>query len=240
MLVLILDPTHACLLRDGRLPDVPLGDASRPLPAVTSAIPARLPSPAGSRARGDGAGRDFVFITPRFPAPDGYAWVPLRAAADPTGGDDALWRLYVECVLGGWEPPTRAVDVWFFGDSPEMASRLAHLVACGEKRATMGWIDAAEKDGSPIAYEGGVSVITDAFGYPRMVLRTTGVRVTPFGEVDAASAAAEGEGDLSYAYWREAHEAYFSHEADKLGLVFDEHARIAVERFEVLHIVGRR
>ena len=235
MLALILDRTHACLLDQGRVPEVAL-DGGRALPAVEAhlaALGVKVPSPAGSRARGDGRGRDFVFVTDRFAAPAGMDWRPLRGT-----GDD-VWSLYVHCMLGGWEPPVRAVDVWSFGNEPEMASRLAHLVACGEKRVTVGWIAASERSGTPLAYEGGVSVVTDGLGYPRLVLRTAAVREQPFGDIDADTAAAEGEGDLSYDDWREAHVAYFEGEAGRYGLSFDDRALISVERFEVLHVVGR-
>ncbi|MEO8700556.1 MAG: ASCH domain-containing protein [Kofleriaceae bacterium] len=235
MLALVLDRTHSVLVDGDRLPDVPLA-GSRPLLEVAGALGARglaTASPSGSRARGDGRGRDFAFVIDRVDAPSGLAWKPLREI------DAAAWELYVELMLGGWTPPTRAVDVWSFGDRPDMAAQLVHLVTCGQKRVTMGWVDAAEREGSPLAYEGGVSIVTDAFGYPRVVLRTTEVRVIPFAEVDAASAAAEGEGDLTHADWREGHVAYFTREAARLGLMFDDRARIAVERFEVLHVVGQ-
>src|SRR5688572_651010 len=107
MLALILDRTHACLLDQGRVPDVAF-DGGRPLPAVEAhlaGLGVTVPSPAGSRPRGDGRGRDFVFVTDRFAAPEGMAWRPLRDT-----GDD-VWGLYVHCMLGGWEPPVRAVDV---------------------------------------------------------------------------------------------------------------------------------
>ena len=229
---LIFDRAHAVLVERDRVPSI-RGASARPLVDVEAAFAARglaLPSPSGSRACADG--RDFAFLIDRRDVA-GMAWRPLR---DVVATDDEVWSLYVEVMLGGWEPPTRALDVWSFGDRPEMASQLAHLVACGTKRATMGWVDAAERDGTPLAYEGGVSVVTDAFGYPRLVLRTTGVRVVPFDAVTADDAAAEGEGDLTYADWREGHIAYFTREAAKLGLAFDPHtARIAVERFELLH-----
>ena len=235
MLALVLDRSHACLLEDGRVPEVAV-DGPRPLLAVEArfaGLGVDLPSTAGSRGRGDGAGRDFVFVGDRFAAPAGMAWRPLREA-----GDDA-WGLYVACMLGGWEPPVRAIDVWSFGDEPEMASRLAHLVACGEKRVTVGWIAASARSGTPLAYPGGVSVVTDGHGYPRLVLRTAEVRELPFAAIDAATAAGEGEGDLTYEDWRAAHEAYFEAEARRHGLAFDESALISVERFEVLHVVGR-
>jgi uncharacterized protein YhfF len=237
MLVLALDRTHSVVMEGDQLPHVPLAD-ERPLQAVSKALAARglpLPSPSGSRARGDGRGRDFAFVIDRATAAAGTSWRPLRDAVV----DDTIWELYVELILGGWTPPTRALDVWSFGDRPEMASQLAHLVACGDKRVTMGWVDAAEREGTPLAYEGGVSVVTDGFGYPRVVLRSTQVRVIPFGEIDAESAAGEGEGDLTHEDWREGHVAYFTREAARHGLTFDDRARISVERFEVLHVVGR-
>jgi uncharacterized protein YhfF len=236
MLVLVLDRTHGVLVQGDRLPDLPL-DGPRPLETVAAAFAGRgieLPAPAGSRARSDG-GRDFAFVIDRAAAPPDMAWRPLREVTS----DDALWEIYVQLMLGGWQPPTRTLDVWSFGDGPEMAAQLAHLVACGDKRVTMGWIEGALADGTPLAYEGGVSVVTDGFGYPRLVLRTTQVRVVPFEEVDEASAAGEGEGDLTYADWRENHVAFFTAESERLGLMFDARSQIAIERFEVLHVVGR-
>lgn len=235
MLALILDRTHAVLLDGDHLPDVPVS-GPQAMHTVEQAFAARglvLPSPAGSRARADG-GRDFAFVIDRVDAPAGMTWRPIRELA----GDDAVWSLYIATMLGGYTPPTRALDVWFFGNSPEMAAKLVHLVMCGTKRVTMGWVDAAERDGTPLAYEGGVSIVTDGFGFPRVCLRSAKVEVMRFDEVTAAHAAGEGEGDLSYADWREGHTAYFSREGEKLGLAFDVSARISVETFEVLKVIG--
>ena len=236
MRVLILDRTHRVLCDGDRIPELSVDDL-RPLRMVHAAFASRglaLPAPAGSRAGQDG-GRDFAFVIDAVAAPAGFAWRSLRDASN----DGALWQLYVELMLGGWPPPTRAVDVWSFGNQPEMAAQLVHLVACGAKRVTMGWIEGNDRAGTPHAYEGAISIVTDGFGYPRVALRTVEVRTMPFGEVDAASAAGEGEGDLTYGDWREAHVRYFTAEAEKYGLAFSDRSRIAVERFEVLHVIGR-
>jgi uncharacterized protein YhfF len=235
MRVLILDRSHAVLLENGRLPEVPW-DGAPPLRSVQNALAARgvtLPSPAGSLANPQG-GRDFAFLIDRCEAPAGMTWRPLRACA----ADEAVWTLYVALLLGGYIPPTRALDVWSFGDSPLMASQLVHLVVCGTKRVTMGWVDAAERDGTPLPYQGGISIVTDGFGYPRVCLRSTEVRVVRFDEVTPEDAAGEGEGDLTYEDWRAGHTQYFTREAARLGLLFDAAARIAVERFEVLGVIG--
>jgi uncharacterized protein YhfF len=236
MRVLILDRTHRVLCDGDRIPELGVDDI-RPLRMVHAAFASRglpLPAPAGSRA-GQNGGRDFAFVIDHVPAPAGFEWRRLRDVS----GDGAAWQLYVELMLGGWPPPTRSVDVWSFGNEPEMAAQLAHLVACGAKRVTMGWIPLSERAGIPLAYEGGISIVTDGFGYPRVALRSVQVRTVPFGEVDVASAAGEGEGDLTYGDWREGHIRYFTAEAAKHALAFDDRALISVERFEVLHVIGR-
>lgn len=231
MRALLLDRTHHVLVTERGLPEIPL-DGPRLINAVDAhfaRLGITLPYAAGSRPSPDG-GRDFAFVIDRVAAPPSHTWKPLREVS----GDDALWSLYVAVMLGGYEPPVRAVDVWSFGDKPEMAAQLVHLVVNGQKRATMGWVDAAEREGTPLAYQDGVSVVTDGFGYPRCVVRSTDVRVHAFRDVPPSSAAAEAEGDLTYEDWREGHADYFTREAARLGLTFDDSARISVEHFEVL------
>jgi uncharacterized protein YhfF len=240
MRVLVLTRTHECLLAGGTLPDVAAPADGWPLRAVEAMLAAhgvRVPYPTASRIAADGrGGRDFVFVLggERPAAPAGFTWRALRDAA----ADDALWSLYVDGMLGGWAPPTRAVDVWSFGNAPEMASRLVHMVACGRKRATAGWTRAAERSGVPRAVLGSVSVVTDGFGMPRVVLRTTTVEQRRFADIDASFAAAEGEGDLSYGDWREGHEAYFSREAAAYGLTFGPDDVIDLVHFELRCVVG--
>jgi uncharacterized protein YhfF len=227
VLTLILDRAHAFI---DPVVDIAPG-SDRPLVAVRAALPTiALPAPTGSRACE--GGRDFVFVVDRAAAP-GAAWRPIREC------NDATWQLYVELMLGGYEPPTRAVDVWSFGNLPEMSSQLVHIVTCGAKRVTMGWNPANVASGTPIAYEGAINIVTDGFGYPRVVVRSTEVRVKTFDEVTPADVAGEGEGDLSYADWREVHERYFRAQAARYGLQFDGSAELTVERFEVLHVVGQ-
>ncbi len=231
MRALLLDRTHHVLVTDRGIPEIAVESPRfiKTVEAHFAGLGITLPYAAGSRPSTNG-GRDFAFVIDRVPAPAGHTWKPLREVS----GDDALWSIYVALMLGGYEPPVRTVDVWSFGDKPEMAAQLAHLVVHGQKRATMGWVDAAQKEGTPLAYLNGVSVVTDGFGYPRCVLRSTDVREHAFRDVPEASAAAEAEGDHTYEDWREGHTAYFTREAARLGLSFDDNARISVEHFEVL------
>jgi uncharacterized protein YhfF len=126
-----------------------------------------------------------------------------------------FWQLACEAVpeLGA------AADhqTWHFGDSAALARELAELVLRGPKRATAGLLWDAEADPGMMPVLGGYSLVTDHAGAPLLILRTTRVEIRPYDEVDADFAAAEGEGDGSLAFWREAHWNFFSRRCAALG-----------------------
>ena len=185
----------------------------------------------------DGRGpRDFFFLVDPSEVPSSaLRWVSLAQAA----GSEWLWHAYVAMVLGGWQPPSRSVDVFFFGAGQEMASRLAHLVISGGKRATTSWLAALERRGEAIPHVGMVSIVTDAFGAPRCAIRSVEVQRFRFGDVPGEWAALEGEGDLSLENWREDHRAFFAEEAESLQLSFSDAEVVLVEKFRVIHVIGR-
>jgi uncharacterized protein YhfF len=227
---LILDVTH----RARRL-SCPVHPGSRPLAAVQEVaqleLGAALGGPLGMRSA-PGAAPEFLFLVPRAVT----GWEPLSEWGPM---DDPGFDLYVASMLGGWEPPTRAPDVFYFGDGPELAAKLAHLVVKGVKRGTTGWVDAAERDGSTIPHVGMVSLVTDGFGYPQCAIRTERVEYLRFGDIGAEHAWAEGEGDRTLEDWRAGHLAYFHREAARLGLTFTEDAQVFFEHFRVLAVFGR-
>jgi uncharacterized protein YhfF len=102
------------------------------------------------------------------------------------------------------DPDWLSLEQFAFGDSPELAGRLAELVLAGRKRATC-W---AADDG-PQTHVGKRMVMLDGAGVPRAIVETVDLTQRPFGEVDEAFAFDEGEGDRTLDYWRRAHRAYF-------------------------------
>ena len=64
---------------------------------------------------------------------------------------------------------------------------------------------------------------------------TSEVRLIAFGEVDAAFAADEGEGDGSLTWWRSAHRAYFGRVCGRLGGQLDDATLILCRRFRLLY-----
>lgn len=258
---LILDRRHRCLVvrRAGaaedawELPAARIPWPERPLlpvkEQVGQALGLELRGPAGSCVPAGGASpRDFAFVLrdPPVLRPDpaifaAARWAPISQAIkeiDPTDAE-ALWRIYVDAMLGGYEPPRQEIEAYHFGDSPELAAKLAHLVVKGRKRATTGWIEALERADELIPRAGMLWVVTDYFGYPQCVTETVEVLRVPFGEVPEDIARGEGEGDLTYADWREAHLNYFRREAEALGIDFNDRALMCAEVFRVLRVLGQ-
>ncbi|HKP69999.1 MAG TPA: ASCH domain-containing protein [Pyrinomonadaceae bacterium] len=114
-----------------------------------------------------------------------------------------------------------------------MASELADLVLSGRKTATASLLAMNELDPDESPRADGFSVVTDFDGEPMCVIQTCEIRHLPFDEVDEQFAADEGEGDLSYEYWRQVHWDYFSREAEDHGLEFDAKSIICCERFRL-------
>lgn len=212
---LVLDVTHR-----GHALTIDVPDGTRPLVAL-----ARDTWPLGHRLTEGHAWFAFVEETKQ----ESRAWVQ----------DTALWRLYIDAVLGGWEPPAREFDVFAFGSTPEQAARLAHHVIKGEKRGTTGWVAQAKQDGSTIPVPGMVSIVTDGFGIPLCAIQTERIVFNTFAEATEEIARAEAEGDTTLEDWREGHRTYFEAEAATVGLPFTDESELFHEYFRVLRIFGR-
>jgi uncharacterized protein YhfF len=122
--------------------------------------------------------------------------------------------------------PYRSLRSFAFGDGPRMADELIELVLAGVKTATC-----STEDEPNTSTPGERWIVLDGHGHPRCVIESTEVSYRRFGDVDAAFAYDEGEGDRSLAYWREAHRRYFG----RLGK-FSEDMMLMCERFRLLEI----
>lgn len=143
-----------------------------------------------------------------------------------------FWKAFTETARLDTDEP---YQVWFFGNTAEMALELAGLVMSGKKTATasLAAVNELRPEEAPILE--GYSVVTDLVGTPICVIRTTEVRHLPFEDVDAGFASDEGEGDQTLAYWREVHSRYFTREAAELGLDFDHRSIVCCERFKLVY-----
>ncbi|WP_162261078.1 ASCH domain-containing protein [Weissella minor] len=95
-----------------------------------------------------------------------------------------------------------------FGMSKDMQNELAQLVVDGTKRGTASALALYEDDEAK-PQVGDYSIILDGDSQPVAVIQTTQVEILPFNAITEAHAKREGEGDLSLAYWQQAHIAFF-------------------------------
>jgi uncharacterized protein YhfF len=154
--------------------------------------------------------------------------------ASLTDAAAALWRAYVAHLPPDHPHRTARVTAFSFGDSPALADELAALVVAGRKRATASLPIQFEAEGVAVPAAGDVSVVTLGDGTPVGIIETTEIRLVPFGDVDAAFAATEGEGDGSLAYWRRAHTEFFGRVLARLGGRLHDRSLVLCERFRLL------
>jgi uncharacterized protein YhfF len=143
---------------------------------------------------------------------------------------DAFWQEFRR--YGGLDHDNYVVGS--FGDSAEMATKLAHLVIAGTKRATASLARDYGDGREPTPKPGDFVIMLDGEGRPRLIWRTTKVTIKPLSQVDEAFAWDEGEGDRTRDWWLDAHRRYFARQALREGLDIDDEILTVFERFEVV------
>ena len=148
---------------------------------------------------------------------------------------NAYWQTFLSILPpdSPYHTQRYAAEAW--GDSPELADELGELIARGIKTATCSALWEWEAEGKPIPQVGQVTVVLDGRGDPLCIVETTEVSVRKYNEVDAEFAQAEGEGDFSLDYWRQAHRNFFSRTLSKLGREFSEDMPLVCERFQLIY-----
>lgn len=145
------------------------------------------------------------------------------------------WQKFLSMLPADSQYHTKTYTVEAWGDSPEMADELGDLIARDIKTATCSALWDWEAEGKPIPEAGMVTIVIDGKGEPLCIVETTDVTIRNFNEVDSAFAQAEGEGDFSLEYWREAHKRFFSRTLPKIGKEFSEDMPLVCERFELIY-----
>jgi uncharacterized protein YhfF len=150
----------------------------------------------------------------------------LAAAAE-------LWEEYAAAHPGAVAAcPEHTVE--HFGDSEALADELLGLVLEGGKRATSSLVADFRAEGEQLPRIGSHWIACDGRGVPRIIIRSTELRVGTFATVDAAFAAAEGEDDRSLESWRREHRRYWTRTCAARGVTWSEDDEIVLERFAVV------
>jgi uncharacterized protein YhfF len=122
------------------------------------------------------------------------------------------------------------LESFSFGDTPELANELLELVLTGKKSATC-W---AVSEGDKGVVVGKRWIIKDGQGRPSAILESVELARRRFGDVVAAFAHDEGEGDRSLEYWRQAHTKYFIGRGE-----FSPDMELYCERFRLVEVLTR-
>jgi len=145
------------------------------------------------------------------------------------------WQKFISSLPedSPYRAQTYLAEGW--GDSPQMADELGALIAQGTKTASCSSVWEWEAEGKPIPGDDLITIVLDGRGEPLCIVETIETIVRKYNEVGEDLARAEGEGDLSLAFWREAHKNFFSRTLPKIGREFSEEMPLLCERFRVIY-----
>ncbi|MCG9787077.1 ASCH domain-containing protein [Vibrio mediterranei] len=119
----------------------------------------------------------------------------------------------------------------FCGDEYN-ANQCAKLINEGIKTASCSLKAGYEIEQEPLPQVGRLSVVLDWDQNPICIIKLTSVEVCPFNQVSEVFAYAEGEGDRTYQWWKQAHLRFFEWYANELNITFSEYDDLVLERFE--------
>ncbi|WP_413320780.1 ASCH domain-containing protein [Agrococcus sp. 1P02AA] len=121
-----------------------------------------------------------------------------------------------------------------FGDSERLSDELLEIVLSGRKRATSSLVADFVADGEQLPRIGSHWIACDGRGAPRIVMRSTDLRIGAFDSVEPTFAAAEGEDDGSVESWKREHRRYWQRTTAARGEHWSEADEIVFERFTVV------
>lgn len=131
-------------------------------------------------------------------------------------------------------PQASLYEIFAFGNTKEHADELADLVLEGKKNGTSSGYALYQMDHEPLPKVGDYSVVVNGSDVPIGIIQTVEVLILPWKEITEEQAAAEGEGDLSLAYWQKGHYNYFKPYYEEHGLLLNEETKIVFERFQLV------
>ena len=143
-----------------------------------------------------------------------------------------FWHEYLDSI--GASEDDFYVEASIAGNS-EIADELLQLYLDGKKSAGSGLVKDYELAGDDLPKVGNHWVILDSEENPRCIVKTIAVEFHQFADVPEKVAIAEGEGDLSIAYWKQAHRKFFTPYLADLQIEDLEQAQVVTEFYQVVY-----
>jgi len=122
----------------------------------------------------------------------------------------------------------------YFCSDEANANTCADLILRGEKQASCSMDYWYSNQGETMPKVGHLQIVTNWGGEPICIIEITSVSHCRYCDVTEEFATAEGEGDKTLAWWREAHWTFFSLECEELGIHPHRDMMLVLERFKVV------
>lgn len=132
-------------------------------------------------------------------------------------------------------PNLHNVPAEYFCADEYNANECARLINIGKKTASCGLKEAWDFDNEPYPQVGQLTIVTDWQQQPICIIQLKEVSIAKFNQVTPDFAKAEGEGDGSYDWWRQAHIEFFTTYAKTINSEFTEESELILERFEKVY-----
>jgi uncharacterized protein YhfF len=144
-----------------------------------------------------------------------------------------FWNDYLS-TLPDEQRTQRYSEASSWGNSDELADRIAQLISSGEKTTTSRLEWDREKANDPIPKIGDKSIVLDAQQNPVCVTEVTDVYIIAFNQVDAEFVFRYGEGSRDMNFWNKNMWEYYEAECLELGLQATPDMPMICEVFKVV------
>ncbi len=147
--------------------------------------------------------------------------------------EQGFWNEYLLALPESQRPENPFVEASYAGNQ-NITDKLILLYLAGKKTAGSSLVEDLQHAGNPLPKTGNYWIILDSSGEPKCLAKTLKTAVYKFKDVPEEIAIAEGEGDLSLAYWRNVHSQLYAPHLQEWGIKSIENATVITEFFEVL------
>jgi Uncharacterized protein conserved in bacteria len=119
---------------------------------------------------------------------------------DKTNNIDSFWDEYLS-TLPQSQRNQKYTEASCWGNSPELADRIAELINTGVKTTTSGLLWSQQKLRWRLEVPGDKSIVLDSHKSPVCIVEIEQVYIKPFDEVDEEFVYNYGEGDRTMNFW---------------------------------------
>jgi len=163
-----------------------------------------------------------------------FTWKGDLKVNDLKQNEKDFWQKYIVTLPEHERPTNPHVEAQFAGNR-EITDDLLELYLIGKKTAGSGLVEDYISSGAPLPKVGNYWILLNSRDEPGCILRTERTITHKFKDVPVEIAIAEGEGDLSLAYWRHVHKEFFRPFLSRWNVENIEEATVITEFFKVVY-----